>query len=164
MISNGSGMPSFWDRVIFYKRHPWLPAINKSFYFIIFFCKMILYIPNGPLKKSVFFGKWAVILVTKSLQNTSMSYSGYEMAFYKKSQNWLPFLHIQSFQNPFRYQFFSKKQAQKVQGSQPAPKLIWEPKCRILGLFGVRGHDQESSMELYTLKPSSWDFDPYWEP
>ena len=103
------------------------------------FCKMILYIPNGPLKKSVFFGKWAVILVTKSLQNTSMSYSGYEMAFYKKSQNWLPFLHIQSFQNPFRYQFFSKKQAQKVQGSQPAPKLIWEPKCRILGLFGVRG-------------------------
>ena len=72
-------------------------------------------------KKVVFFGKWAVILVTKSLQNTSMSYSGYEMAFYKNLRIGSLFYIFRAFRIHLDINFSVRNKLKKCKGANRLP-------------------------------------------
>ena len=60
--------------------------------------------------------------------------------------------------------FSVRNKLKKCKGANRLPNCSGSQNAGFWAFLGLGDHGKESSMELYTLKPSSWDFDPYWEP
>ena len=155
-------MPRFRDKANFYKIHPSLPAKNKILNLMnVFVCFST---SLTACSKKVFFSlQICSEMPPKWVQDSSCSVEGMKLHLTKNLRFCSLFYMFRAFRIHFDINFSVRNNLKKCIAPSLLPTCSWSKNAGIWAFLVLGIWAKQRSVELYTLKSSSWDFDRYWE-